>query len=592
MAKQQTSLTMQKEIIRLFISTAMTYKFRTVFAVVGAAFTALVGAFVGPLIIALLLEGLQAGTVTLGSSVGLIAAYVVTQIWGEIVGWRINLFLAWTMETAAQRDLYRRIFEKLTNQSLSFHADRFGGGLVSQTTKLIGSFERFWDTIIFQVAPSIASILAAVIILSFLLWQYALFLLVLAVVFALTVVYGSRFMAQRNKEEAQASTASNAHVADAVTNVMTIKSYGREDEELRTMDSKTKQWREKSLHTMRGFLGVSTIYSSLLALTNITALVAAIWASEYGLASISVVYLAVTYTFTVVRQLWEMNNIMRNYNRIMGDAHDMTEILTMEASVTDTSSQRLRVTNGDIDIDAITFTHDEGAGETLFKDFSLNVQSGQRVGLVGPSGSGKTTLTKLLLRFADVASGSIRIDGQAINTVTQKSLRQSIAYVPQEPMLFHRTLRENIAYGKPDATDEEIITAALQANALEFIEKLPEGLDTIVGERGVKLSGGQRQRIAIARAILKDAPILVLDEATSALDSESEKLIQDALETLMEGRTSIVIAHRLSTIAKLDRIIVMDHGSIVEDGPHAELLKEKGTYAKLWAHQSGGFIEE
>lgn len=591
MAKQLLSATKQKEIIHLFVSTAMTYKYRTVFSIVGAAFTAIVGGFVGPFIIAQLLEDIQFGTVTLVSASGLIIAYIITQIWGEVLGWRLNMFMTWTMETAAQRDLYRKIFNKLTTQSLSFHADRFGGGLVSQTTKLIGSFERFWDTVIFQVSPSIASIVAAVIILSFLLWPYALFLLILAIVFGVTVVLGSRFMAVRNKEEAQASTASNAHVADAVTNVMTIKSYGREEDELRTMDQKTTHWREKSLSTMRGFLGVSTIYSSLLAVTNVTALVAAIWASENNLASISVVYLAVTYTFTVVRQLWEMNNIMRNYNRIMGDAYDMTEILLLDASVVDTSSKKLVVKKGEVTVDAISFAHD-GNPETLFEDFSLKIPSGQRVGLVGASGSGKTTLTKLVLRFADVKSGAIYIDGQSIADVTQKSLRQSIAYVPQEPMLFHRSLRENIAYGRPDASDEEILEATKRANALEFVEKLPEGLDTMVGERGVKLSGGQRQRIAIARAILKDAPILLLDEATSALDSESEKLIQDALQKLMKGRTSIVIAHRLSTISKLDRIIVMDHGKIVEDDTHEALLKKKGTYAKLWAHQSGGFIEE
>ena len=198
----------------------------------------------------------------------------------------------------------------------------------------------------------------------------------------------------------------------------------------------------------------------------------------------------------------------------------------------------------------------------------------------------------MLLRFADINSGAILIDGQNIATATQESLRHHIAYVPQEPMLFHRSLRENIAYGKIDASDEAIIRAAKQANAWEFIEKLPEGLDTEVGERGVKLSGGQRQRIAIARAILKDAPILILDEATSALDSESEKLIQQAFTRLMKGRTSIVIAHRLSTIQKMDRIIVMDNGAITESGSHSDLLDHKGIYAKLWSHQSGGFIEE
>jgi ATP-binding cassette subfamily B protein len=211
---------------------------------------------------------------------------------------------------------------------------------------------------------------------------------------------------------------------------------------------------------------------------------------------------------------------------------------------------------------------------------------------VGHSGSGKTTLTKLLLRFSDVDGGTISIDGQDISHIKQEDLRSHIAYVPQEPVLFHRSLAENIAYGKPDATKDEIREAARKAHADEFIQKLPKGYDTLVGERGVKLSGGQRQRIALARAILKDAPILVLDEATSALDSESEKLIQDALKKFMKGRTTIVIAHRLSTIQSMDRIAVLKDGSIAEQGSHRELLANKHTYAELWKHQSGGFLEQ
>ncbi len=213
------------------------------------------------------------------------------------------------------------------------------------------------------------------------------------------------------------------------------------------------------------------------------------------------------------------------------------------------------------------------------------------MGLVGTSGAGKTTLTKLLLRLADIQQGSILVDGQSVADVTQQSLRRNIAYVPQEAMLFHRTIAENIAYGRPDATPAEIRAAAERANALEFIEQLPQGFDTLTGERGVKLSGGQRQRIAIARAMLTDAPILVLDEATSALDSESEALVQDALRKLMADRTTIVVAHRLSTVASLDRIVVLSHGRIVEDGSHAELVEAGGAYARLWNRQTGAFDE-
>lgn len=582
---------MQKNIILLFWRAAMKYPFRTIAGLVGTVITPFIGAFVGPFIISRLLEQLQAGGLTLESALPLILGYAAAEIYGQLIGWRINLYFTWTMETAAQRDLYRKIFSSLTEQSLAFHSDRFGGALVSQTTKLIGAFERFWDTIFFQIMPSVTSIIAAVTILSFIFWQYAAVLAAVAIVFAIAVFIGSRFMFKRTKDEAQASTAANAYVADAVTNVMAIKSHGREAEELEKLTERAVTWRSAAMATMRGFLAASSVYSGIISLLNISALTAAIWASEHQIISIGTVYLAITYTFTVARQLWEMNSIMRNYNRLMGDAHDMTEILNLTPDVLDSSDKSLDVKQGELGFNKMTFTHG-GAKETLFEDFDLTIKPGQRVGLVGHSGSGKTTLTRLLLRFSNLDSGSITIDDQDISKVTQKSLRENVAYVPQEPLLFHRSLRENIAYGKPDATDEEILEAAKLANAAEFITKLPEGLDTMVGERGVKLSGGQRQRIIIARAILKNAPILVLDEATSALDSESEKLIQDALTKLMKGRTSIVVAHRLSTISKLDRIVVLDNGHIVEDGSHDALLKKKGVYAKLWAHQSGGFIEE
>lgn len=583
---------MQGSILRLFWRSAWHYPIRTAIALINPVITVIIGAFAGPYIISLLLGILQSGTITLEASLPLIVLYGLTQIYGEVIGWRITLFAAWTMEISSNRDLYLKIFRHLSEQSLAFHANRFGGSLVSQTSKFTGAFERFWDTLIFQLVPVITSVLAAIVILGFFFWQYAAFLALMSIIFAVFVFYTSRSMAVLNKNEAQASTAMNGRLADMITNVMAVKAHGhetREDQEAYKLASK---WFDRSRQTMVGFLKVSSGYSSLIVTINVVALIAAIWASEHHLIAIAVVYLAVTYTFTVARQLWEMNNIMRNYNRIMGDAHDMAEILQIDPSVADSTKKVLLAANGKIDFTNITFTHDGEKGETLFNDFNLSIKAGEKIGLVGHSGSGKTTLTRLLLRFSDLDSGTIEIDGQNISKVTQASLRQSIAYVPQEPLLFHRSLRENIAYGKPDATDDEIMDAAKKAHALEFINKLPEALDTMVGERGVKLSGGQRQRIAIARAILKDAPILVLDEATSALDSESEKLIQASLSDLMKDRTAIVIAHRLSTIQKMDRILVLENGAIIEDGTHQELLKKKGTYAGLWSHQSGGFIEE
>lgn len=556
--------------------------------------TLVVTIFVGPLIIAQLLNIIQHNQLHDAKNLwSLIALYGVSELWSSVIGWRLVLYLVWTFETAMQRDLYAQCFSKLTNQTLFFHSNKFGGSLVSQTNKLIGAVESFWDTIIWSILPLVVSLVGSIIVLSTLLWQYALFLLIFSIVFSIVVYYGSKPMAKLTKKEAKSSNKLNGQLADVISNVLAVKSSGAEATEQKFFTKTVNSWRNSSLDVMRGFLKVSTVYSSINMVIKIGAITFAVYAAQNNLVSVASVYLIITYTGSVAHELWNMNGIMRNYNRIIGNANDMVEVLQTPTTLIDKSSSKLEVASGKISMDKITFTHDEGQGDTLFHDFSLDIKPGEKIGLVGASGSGKTTLTKLLLRFADIDSGKITIDGQDISEVTQASLRAKIAYVPQEPLLFHRSVRENIAYGRPDAADTEIEEAAKKAGAYDFIVGLKDGFDTMVGERGIKLSGGQRQRVAIARAILKDAPILVLDEATSALDSESEALIQKSLETLMENRTSIVIAHRLSTIAKLDRIIVLKNGKIVEDGSHDKLInKKRGIYAKLWARQSGGFIEE
>ena len=583
-----------KEIFRLFWKTSEPYKHRRNLAIFFAMLTLVVTIFVGPLIIAQLLSIVQHNQLHDAKNLWtLIALYGVSELWSSVIGWRLVLYLVWTFETAMQRDLYARCFSKLTNQTLFFHSNKFGGSLVSQTNKLVGAVESFWDTIIWSVLPLVVSLVGSIIVLSTLLWQYALFLLIFSIVFSIVVYYGSKPMAKLTKKEAKSSNKLNGQLADVISNVLAVKSSGAEATEQKFFAKTVSSWRSSSLDVMRGFLKVSTIYSSINMVIKIGAIAFAVYAAQNNLVSVASVYLIITYTGSVAHELWNMNGIMRNYNRIIGNANDMVEILQTPTTLIDKSDSKLKVTNGEISMDKIIFTHDEGQGDTLFHDFSLEIKPGEKIGLVGASGSGKTTLTKLLLRFADIDSGKITIDGQDISEVTQASLRAKIAYVPQEPLLFHRSVRENIAYGRPDATDAEIEEAAKKAGAYDFIVGLKDGFDTMVGERGIKLSGGQRQRVAIARAILKDAPILVLDEATSALDSESEALIQKSLETLMENRTSIVIAHRLSTIAKLDRIIVLKNGKIVENGSHDELInKKRGVYAKLWARQSGGFIEE
>jgi ABC-type multidrug transport system fused ATPase/permease subunit len=290
--------------------------------------------------------------------------------------------------------------------------------------------------------------------------------------------------------------------------------------------------------------------------------------------------------------MWNFGNILRRMYEAFADATEMVDILRTPHEIVDRKdAKKLIVTDGRIEFNELGFNFNET--RSVLSDFNLTITGKEKVALVGPSGAGKTTITRLILRFYDVTSGEILIDGQNIAHVTQDSLRDAIAFVPQEPILFHRTLRENIRYGRRDATDEEVIEAARQAHCYEFVMNTPQGFDTYVGERGIKLSGGERQRVAIARAILKNAPILILDEATSSLDSESESLIQDALAKLMVGKTVMAIAHRLSTVMKMDRIIVIEDGRVGMTGTHSELLAHEGSlYKKLWEIQAGGFIEE
>jgi ATP-binding cassette, subfamily B, bacterial len=580
--------------LALFWSAAARYPVRLGLSLGVPVLTVLAAAFVGPWVISRLLTAIQDGTISWETAWPLVLAYAISQLIGHVIGWRIALYTAWTFQVKAMRQLYTRVFDHLATQSIGFHADRFSGSLVSQTNKLTSAFERFWDTVIWQVVPVLTTVVAAVTILTFILPWYAVFLAVMVAAFTAFVVVSARTMERLNVAEAQASNRMTGFLADVMTNITAVKAAGGEVAETRAAHELASQWEGRSFGVMRAFLGFSTGYSSVVALINTGAIVAAVLAAEQRTISVAAVYLATTYTITVTDQLWEITQVMRQYNRVLGDAHDMVEVLGVAPAVADRpGAGEFRRGPGAVEFDRIGFTHD-GADDDdpLFADFSLALAPGEKIGLVGHSGSGKSTLVRLLLRFSDVDAGAVRIDGQDLREVTQASVRRAIAYVAQEPLLFHRSIAENIAYGRPGATQEQIEDAARKAYAHEFISRLPAGYATMVGERGVKLSGGQRQRIAIARAVLKDAPILVLDEATSALDSESEVHIQAALAEAMRGRTTLVIAHRLSTVQAMDRIVVLAEGRVVEQGTHHQLLAGGGVYAGLWAHQSGGFLEE
>jgi len=546
---------------------------------------------IAPIFLSKLLIQISNGQATMNSSIGLLIGYAIILFLGDVVAPRFAIAMAFIAETKMQSIISARVFKKLSENSLVFHSNKMSGGMVSDANKLSGSIERFWDTFIFTAVPIVATIISICIALSFIVWQFAIAIGILSIIIMTIIIKAQTAVVPISRIAAEKSSTMTAYFADAISNISAVKAFSKENFELERYKELVADWRKSSMKEMKSVLIITGTFGTLMALMNICAFIAAILATEYHIANIGAIYLIVSYTINMVGVLWDVSNATRNYIRILGDAGPMISTLDEETELIDPINPKTFMVNrGKIEFKNISFTHKEN-NKSLFEDFSLTIKPGEQVGLVGRSGSGKTSLTRLLLRFSDVENGEITIDGQNIADIKQESLRNAIAYVPQEPMLFHRSLRENIAYGCMDASDDQVNRVIKQANASDFIENLPKGLETTVGERGVKLSGGQRQRIAIARAILKDAPILILDEATSALDSENEKLIQDALWKLMKGRTSIVIAHRLSTIAKLDRIVVMDDGKIVEQGTHDQLLSNGGSYAKLWQHQSGGFIK-
>lgn len=585
-----------RETLRIDWRYTRRYLFDFLAGAIGAALGVIFQNMIPPLIVARVFAKLQAGYMhheTLH-----FAAFLPYLLWfslAMIIGaffWRIQSYYVWQFEIKVWRDMANDIYDHLQSQSQRFHADRFGGALVSQTNKFLSSYERLMDDFIWNIVPSLTAIIVAIGVLLFVSLQYALVLLAIVIVYLVLMTRRVSKQLPFNTKQAELVSQQTAALADAITNMGTIRAFAGEHYESKRFGGASDR-----LFKASRLLSIEVLKSEALShfQTNgfqIVALLAGLIAVTGYHTNASILYLAISYTQNITNQLWQFSRLIRNINRSLGDAVEMTEILNIEPEIKDPEKpQKPRMKRGEVRFNKVAFSYPENTEEALFNDLSFRIKSGEKVGLVGPSGGGKTTVTRLLLRFMDIDSGEIAIDGQNIAAIRQADLRLHIAYVPQEPILFHRSLMENIRYGRPEASDKEVIAVAKMAHAHEFIDSLPDGYDTLVGERGVKLSGGQRQRVAIARAMLKNAPILVLDEATSALDSESEVLIQDALWKLMEGRTAIVIAHRLSTIQRMDRIVVMDEGRIVEEGSHKQLLRKEGTYGRLWAHQSGGFLE-
>ncbi|PWB38973.1 MAG: hypothetical protein C3F02_01020 [Parcubacteria group bacterium] len=504
--------------------------------------------------------------------------------------WRTATFCASYWQAHAEEDIYNSCFSYLHKHSINFFNSNFVGSLVKKVNRFADTFMGISDIFMWDILTLFVFLSLSIIVLFQRNIWLGLGLLVWSVVYMIVSYSYSIYKLRYDIKKAALSSKMVGILADTFTNQLNVKlftGYQREMKYFGRVNNDYHTLRLKTWNMDNTFEAVQALFSIGLEI-GIFFLAIHLW--QTNVITIGDFFLIQAYILGVIMRLWNFARIIRRFYEYMANAEEMTEIFETPHELSDSlQAKNLTVSEGRIVFQDITFNYNQT--RRIISRFNLEINPGEKIALVGSSGSGKSTIVNLLLRVFDVERGHILIDGQKIETVTQESLWQNIAMVNQDPILFHRTLAENIRYGRPNATEIEVIKAARLAHAHEFISTFNDGYKTYVGERGVKLSGGERQRVAIARAILKNAPILILDEATSSLDSESEHLIQDALSNLMRDKTVIVIAHRLSTIMKMDRIVMIDDGKIVEQGTHQELLKIRGgLYRSHWERQAGGFI--
>ncbi|WP_353947233.1 ABC transporter ATP-binding protein [Streptomyces sp. HUAS MG91] len=544
--------------------------------------------YLAPLVVAHLVGRFAGeGAVEARGALPYVAAFAGVLLLSETL-WRLGIHCLNRVDARGVERLYVYGMDELYAKDATFFHDNFAGSLTKRVSSFAVRFEEFADTLVFQVTGSLVPLMFGSVVL----WTYEPWLVVaLLAMIALTGVTVAPLIRRRQRivDAREAAIARvSGHVADSLSNMETIRAFAAEDREAaehRVRVAESQRWMLKSWDYSN--LRIDTVVAPLSVLTNALGLLLAVTLG--GGHGVEGVVVAFTYFSNATRIMFDFNQIYRRLESSTTEAAQFTDLLMVPATVLDPPAPRpAHPARTDVRFEKVTFAH--AGAPRLFDGLDLEVPGGAKIGFVGRSGGGKTTLTRLLLRMSDIQGGRIRLGGQDISRLRQRDLRELIAYVPQTPAMFHRSLRDNIAFARPDATDAEIRRAAEAAHVTEFADTLPDGFGTLVGERGVKLSGGQRQRVALARAILRDAPVLLLDEATSALDSESERLVQEALWRLMEGRTALVVAHRLSTVAGMDRLVVLDRGRVVEQGTHHDLLAARGTYAKLWLHQSGGFL--
>lgn len=505
-----------------------------------------------------------------------------------LVSRQVTFYVLTDFTLKIMSDMAASAFRKLQRFSTDWHANAFAGSTVRKVTRGMWALDLLNDTLIIALLPSLLMLVGSVVLLA---WFWPLMGLMVAIgsvlYIACTIVISLGFVAPAATLANSWDTRMGGALADSMSCNAVVKAFGAEAREDERLAMVVNKWRSRTrrtwlIGTLNGFIQGTNL---LVMRGVIIAFALYLWTK--GQATAGDITFVLTAFFMLQGYLRDVGMHIRNLQRSVNDMEELVDIEAQSYGIADKpGAPAIRIGNGEITFNHVTFHY--GRHEAaLYRDFSVRIEAGERVGLVGHSGSGKTTFVKLIQRLYDVNGGAILIDGQNIADVTQASLRSQIAIVQQEPILFHRTLAENIAYARPGASQAEIEEAARLASAHDFISRLPKGYRTLVGERGVKLSGGERQRVAIARAFLADAPILILDEATSSLDSESEVLIQQAMERLMVGRTTLVIAHRLSTVRALDRLLVFDKGRIVEEGNHDALIrKSDGIYRRLFERQA------
>ena len=490
-----------------------------------------------------------------------------------------------------QADVRMSVFDYLNKQSYNYFSNEMAGSLANKVNDLPRALDSIFMIITWYGVAAFSSIFVALILMCTINYWFAIVLATWIIVQLFISYKLSKKVDEYSIENAEDKSELSGKIVDSLSNANAVKLFARGKDELNYVSiSQNKE--EKSNKKLTIYMNIFRLYLDIpvtIMLFTMVYLLIIFW--QRGLITTGDLVFIFNVSFVIMSQIWYLCHAMAELYREIGIARQAIALLSAPIEIKDIPDAKpLHVTEGKIEFENVTFHYNKG--KKVFENKSVIIKPRERVGLVGFSGSGKTTFIHLILRFFNVESGRVLIDGQNISQVSQESLRSSISMIPQDTTLFHRTLMENIRYGNLNATDEEVYLASKQACCDEFIALLPEGYNTLVGERGIKLSGGQRQRIAIARAVLKKAKLLILDEATSQLDSLTEETIQNSLWYLMEDKTSIVIAHRLSTLLHMDRILVFERGKIVEDGTHAELIAKKGLYKSMWEAQVGGFLPE